>query len=63
MTITCKPGWRVSTTAADDPEKTVVTIEREKGDEWVVHSVYTLAHAPDQDPIATVAELFPAAFE
>jgi hypothetical protein len=63
MTITCKPGWRASTAPAGDPEKTVVTIERQTDDAWIVHSVYTIAHAADQDPVALVAELFPIAFQ
>lgn len=65
MTITCKPGWRVST--APDTEvtdHTIVTLEREKTpDVWVLHSRYNIAHTADQDPVALVAELFPLAFD
>jgi len=65
MTITCKPGWRVSTVPDTEvTDRTIVTLEHEKApDVWVEHSRYAVAHAPEQDPVATVAELFPAAFD
>ena len=65
MTTTCKTGWRVS--SAPDPdsaERSIVTIECEtEAGEWEVRVTFQIAHMPDQDPVALVAEQFPAAFE